>query len=205
MAIRKLRDLVKPAPETAPPVLPSEADLDAVAEEQKAKEATSGSPLSTPHATPDVPEQTADHGFAPAPVAGPVSRLTLSDKVVWSDPELDTTKKDSLGNVKTDAGPFGPKGDNPPADVQTDAQRQAASDAKEARMREHMASTVTVDSVGNKKGHFEVTERGEDSHGARIPDVVDYSKPVEPLPVHVGPRGQGAPADTFHGTRPVKK
>lgn len=202
MGIRRLRGLKPPAA-----VLPSAADLDAVAKEQKVKEATAGkgSPLSTPPAHPSVPEQPSAAGFAPDSVTGLASYLTLPDNVNWSDPKLDTTKKDSLGNEKLDAGTFGPKGANPPADVQTADQRQAAADAKEARLKGHMASTVTVDSLGRQKGRFAVTPQGFNEHGAKIPDLVDYNQVVEALPVYVGPRGKGAPSDTFHGSRPVKK
>lgn len=143
-------------PDNAPesPVLPSQADLDAVAAEQAAKQAT----------------------------AGP-----------------DTSKVDSLGNVKTDLRTFGPQGVGLPGDTQTAEQRKAADDARDAKLGENMPDTSAVDSVGSKKGHFAVIPQGFDKHGARIPDKVDWSTPIETVAQHAGPRGKGAPKDTFHG------
>ena len=159
---------------------------------------------STPLAEPIAPPQPSAPGAAPDPVLAPASFLTMPDNVNWSDPKLDTTKKDSLGSEKTDKGEFGPKGNKPP-DVMTDAERQDIADKREARMRQNMADTSKVDSLGNKKGRFQTTPQGNDSHGMKIPDAVDYSKPVEAIAPQVGPRGVGAPQDTYHGVRPVKK
>jgi hypothetical protein len=207
LKLRKQNGNAKPAPQ------PSAEDPDAVAAEEKAKDATApaaeevsqSQPLSTPPTEPQTVEQPSVPGFAPGGMIAPASFLPANDNTDWTDPKLDTTKKDSLGNEKTDVGEFGPKGSAPPPDVQTDAQRQASADAKEARMREHMGSTVAIDSLGQQKGRFAVIPQGHDSHGMRLPDKVDRSTVVEEQPPHVGPRGQGAPADTFHGARPAKK
>lgn len=175
---------------------PSEADLDAVAEEEKAKEATA--PPTTPSAEPKAPEQSSVHGAAPES-AMPASFLTLDPTTNWSDPKRDTSKLDSLGNEKTDPGEFGPKGSSLPPDVQTDDQRKAAQVARDAALAKNQADTFSVDSIGNKKGRFVVTPQGHDSHGMRLPDQVDYSQIVEEHIPH-GPRGKGVPKDTFHRT-----
>ena len=206
MAIRRLRGNGKPAAPAAP-VVPSAADLDAIAEEEKIRAATAPkpSPLSTPPAHPVVEAQTSAPGPAPDSLAGPTSHLSPHPDVNWTDPQHDTVKTDSLGNAKTDTGNFGPKGPSLPPDVQTEAQKQEAALAHEKKLQEHMGSTVAIDSAGRPKGRFVVTPRGRDAHGMKVPDHVDYSQPVEPIPHHVGPRGAGAPQDTFHGPRPVKK
>jgi hypothetical protein len=205
MAILKLKNGQKNGAAASTPALPSAADLDAVAEEQKAKEATAQpAEQSTPPAIPEVPEQGSAAGFAPDSIAGPASFLSVSDKTDWSDPDRDTTKQDSLGNVKSDQRTFGPKGAAVPPDGQTPDERQSAEERRDAKMREHMPSTVGVDSIGRPKGHFRVIPQGYDRHGARIPDKVDTSQPIEPPPAHVGPRGSGAPADSFHGARPKR-
>lgn len=188
--------------------LPSAADLDAVAEEQKAKEATEKpepSPLSTPPALAPVIEQPASPGAAPQGISGAPSFLTPNENLDWTDPRLDTSKKDSLGNEKQDKTVFGPKGETVPADVQTPEQRQKAADARELKMREHMADTSGVDSVGLAKGHFAVTPGAKDRKGVKQPDVVDRSEVIEAHPVHVGPRGKGVPQDSFHGSRVAKR
>jgi hypothetical protein len=190
MAIRILKKPERPAKPVAPPARPSRAKPDS---------------LSTAPAAAPVVEQPSAPGFAPSTAMGPPSFLAPPDNVNWTDPNRDTTKEDSLGNKKTDLGTFGPKGDSLPPDVQTDAQRQAAADAKEAKLQQGMASTVAVDSLGEQKGRFAVTPQGYDKQGAKIPDEVDRSQVVEAQPVFTGPRGQGAPQDTFHGARPAKK
>ena len=211
MAIRLLKKSKPtdptPAPQASEQAQPSEADLDAVAAEEQAKEATTpkASPLATAPATPEVEEQTSAPGSAPDSMPGPASHLEPHPEMDFADRKRDTTKKDSLGSEKLDPYQSGPKGDVLPPDVQTDGQRQAAADEREAKMRKNMGSTVDIDSTGRKKGRFAVTPQGFDSHGARIPDKVDTSQLVEAHPVHVGPRGVGAPQDSFHGTRPVKK
>jgi hypothetical protein len=159
-------------PEAGPqtPPTPSAADLDAVAAEEAAKEAT---------AAPVAPKQV---------LGGPQS------------PSYDSDKFDSTGkNVKTDPRP-GPRGQNLPPDVMTDEERAASAKKAEAKLASGLASTHAIDSVGNKKGSFEVVPQGNDKHGARIPDEVDYSKPVQPVAAQVGPRGKNAPKDTFHRT-----
>ena len=158
-----------PAP-AIPPQAPSAADLDAVAAEQAAKEAT---------AAPIPPKQV---------LGGPQS------------PSYDSDKFDSTGkNVKAEPRP-GPRGQNLPPDVMSDADRAAISTKQEERLAKGLAPTHSIDSIGNKKGTFEVVPQGNDKHGARVPDKVDYSKPVTPVAAQVGPRGKSAPKDTFHRT-----
>jgi hypothetical protein len=167
-----------PHPQATPPATkesgPSSADLDAVAAEEAAKHATAAPPsLVSP----------------PAPKAAPGGP---------TNPSYDADKLDSTGkNEKSGVTP-GPRGVNQPADVMSDEERAQAGIQQEARLSKNMSSTHSVDSIGAKKGAFEVTPQGLDKHGARIPDKVDYDKPVDPLPAQVGPRGIGAPKDTFH-------
>jgi hypothetical protein len=156
---------------------------------------------STPPAHPEVPEQPSAPGDAPQPEA-PASFLTEHPDTSWIDAKLDTTKKDSLGNEKADDRTFGAP-DAP--DSLTADERQVNADAKDAKLREGMASTVKKDSTGKAKGEFKVIPQGLDRNGARIPDKVDYSKPVEAPPAMVGPRGVGAGKDSFHGERPASK
>ena len=202
MPIRKLR--TKDTPESASAPRP-----------EKAKEATGGAAEekpepelqghSMPSAEPKPPEQPITTAAAPDSAPAPSSFLPPNPNVVWNDPKADPAKNDSLGSEKSDKGEFGPRGASLPPDLQTDVQRQTAADEKEAKLRENMASTAHVDSIGRPKGAFKTAEQGFDSHGARIPDVVDYSQVLEEHPVHVGPRGQGAPKDTFHGKRPAAR
>lgn len=153
-------------------------------------------PPTTPAAHPPKTEQPGTEQAAPASRQGPASFQAPGPGVNWTDPKLDTTKKDSMGNEKLDQGTFGPKGKSVPPDVQTEVERQAAADAKEAKLAKGMASTAGVDSVGKPKGAFKTISQGVDKHGAKIPDKVDYSQPLE-KPVHAGPRGKGAPKDTY--------
>lgn len=114
-------------------------------------------------------------------------------------PSLDTDKCDSLGNKKSDATlPGSGKGATAPDDSFTAEEKAAKQKAADAKAAANVASTDDVDSRGAKKGAFAVTPQGYDKHGMRIPDKVDYSKPVDPPAVH-GPRGHHAPKDSFQG------
>ena len=147
---------------------PSAADLDAVAAEEAVKEAT-----------------------APAIKLAPAVTGGLA-------PDFDTDKFDSTGKNVKDGSPIAPRGADKPADVMTDAERAAIVTKQEARLAKGMPNTSMVDSIGKPKGAFKTVAQGLDKHGARIPDKVDYAQPVEAHnPVH-GPRGKGAPKDTFH-------
>lgn len=114
-----------------------------------------------------------------------------------TQPSLDTDKFDDFGHEKKD-GPVGPRGHSLPQDSMLAEDRAAAAAKSEDDKKELYASTATQDSRGDQKGTFAVTPQGHDKHGMRIPDKVDYSKPVEP-PAQHGPRGNGAPKDSFHG------
>lgn len=114
-------------------------------------------------------------------------------------PSLDTDKFDSLGNAKHDATlPGSGKGATAPDDSFTTEEKVAKQKVVDAKAAENMASTDDVDSRGAKKGSFAVTPQGYDKHGMRLPDKVDYSKPLDPPAVH-GARGKGAPKDSFQG------
>lgn len=163
-------------------------------------------PQATAPAHPEVEVQTSAPGLAPDSLPNPTSHGT---QVFGgpTQPSIDTTKFDDIGNVKDlgDHGEgFGPRGKNMPRDVMTDAQKQAHADAAEKVLQAGLAPTNAIDSVGKAKGSFVVTPQGHDDHGMRLPDKVDYSQPIEPVAAHVGPRGVGAPQDTFHGERPKK-
>jgi hypothetical protein len=112
-------------------------------------------------------------------------------------PSRDEDKHDSLGNVKDDAGPVGPRG----AHVSPEhlSEEQKAESARQQHEREHrgMSSTAAVDSRGESKHIFVHEPQGNDRHGARLPDR-NTGELVEEAPKHVGPRGIGAPKDTFH-------
>lgn len=112
-------------------------------------------------------------------------------------PSLDTNKFDDVGVAKA-PGPIGPRGHGMPGDAMLAEDRAAASVASELKDRSLYASTAAHDSRGEQKGTFEVTPQGNNIHGMRIPDKVDYSKPIEPAAQH-GPRGAGVPKDSFHG------
>lgn len=191
---------------------PSAADLDAVAAEEQTKAKTASkaetkpdAALSTIAAIPGTPEQPSRPGAAPESQMSASSFLPANPDVNWTDPKLNTATHDSMGNVKSDKYVAGPKGDSLPPDTQTPAERQAKADAHEQKLQQGMTPTVLKDSVGNPKGTFAVTPGGKTKKGVKLPDVVDYSKPIEPPAVHVGPRGIGAPQDTYHGPRPAKR
>jgi hypothetical protein len=195
--------------------LPSAADLDAHVRrsaKQKEQNAIDGQhdlaphPQATAPAHPEVEVQTS----APGPAPDSLPNETSHGHGIPggpTHPSIDTTKFDDIGNVK-DLGEhgegFGPRGENKPRDVMTDAERQAHVDAAEKVLQAGLAPTNAIDSVGKAKGSFAVTPQGHDDHGMRLPDKVDYSQPIEPVAAHVGPRGVGAPPDTFHGERPKK-
>jgi hypothetical protein len=157
-----------PQPAPPPSSQPSAADLDAVAAEEAVKQAT---------APPAKLPPTVTGGLAP---------------------DFDTDKFDSTGKSVKDGSPIAPRGADKPPDVMTDAERAAVVRKQEAKLAKGMPNTSMVDSIGKRKGAFKVIPQGLDRNGARIPDKVDYSQPVEVHnPVH-GPRGKGAPKDTFH-------
>jgi hypothetical protein len=196
--------------------LPSAADLDAhVADHlQKEQNAIDG-----------------QHDLAPHPASdrAGASRSRSTDVCTWPErpipcrietshghgipggpthPSIDTTKFDDVGNVK-DLGEhgegFGPRGENKPRDVMTDAERQAHVDAAEKVLQAGLAPTNAIDSVGKAKGSFAVTPQGpRRSRDALAGQNRLPRKPIEPVAAHVGPRGVGAPPDTFHGERPEK-
>lgn len=115
-----------------------------------------------------------------------------------TNPSYDSDKFDSTGiNEKQDGIP-GPRGVNRPGDVMSDEERAAVGVKQEEKLRKGMSSTHAIDSTGKPKGEFRTIPQGNDKHGARRPDKIDYSKPVNPVPPMVGPRGVGAPKDTFH-------
>lgn len=118
------------------------------------------------------------------PVFGPIA------------PSIDSDKFDSLGNRKTDdQTPGSGKGPTAPLDSFTADEIVAKNKAAEKKLATSSLSD-SVDSRGMKKGSFEVTPQGLDKHGMRLPDKVDYSKPLDAPVVH-GPRGKNAPKDSF--------
>jgi hypothetical protein len=200
------------------PLIPDAAKPD----QAKADEANPH-PQATPPAHPEVEVQTS----APAEVPPSLPNTTShrdGEKGGPTNPSLDTVRLDSLGNAKTadvnrdpedpegktvpepvdGSEEIGPRGHGMPADVMTEAERQAKADAAEKKMQAGLAPTNTIDSRGDAKGAFKVIPQGNDKHGMRLPDKVT-SQIVEPVAAQVGPRGAGAPLDSFHGARPEKK
>lgn len=104
---------------------------------------------------------------------------------------------DSLGNPKSNVRLPGPgKADSAPPDAFTSEETAARTKQADAKRIGKMASTADVDSRGAPKGAFQVTPQGHDKNGMRLPDKVDYSKPLEAAPKH-GPRGPNAPKDSY--------
>lgn len=167
-----------PHPHATPPATresgPTAADLDAVAAEEAINLATSA-----PASTISAP--------APKPTpGGPIN------------PSYDADKYDSTGeNLKQD-GPLGPRGVNRPGDVMSDDERAQIAVKQEGKLRKGMSPTHSIDSVGKPKGSFKTVAQGHDKHGAKVPDKIDYTQPTEVHVPMVGPRGAGAPKDTFH-------
>lgn len=160
--------------------------------------------MSTP-ITPNLTPSAADLDAIAAEQAAKTATAPKPPTAQAVGPSLDSDKKDSLGNDKSDVVPIGPRGDNLPGDVMTEAQKQAVTDKQDARLKVGMSSTDAKDSIGKAKGTYKHLPQGFDKHGARLPDKIDMSKPMEPPPVHVGPRGVGAPQDTYHGSKPAAK
>jgi hypothetical protein len=205
--------------------LPSGSDLDQVAAEQKLQAQTSAASEGLGPEAPG-PE---DPGSEPAvdPAARPVIRISDGTKIgdvelthgmvvtvdgvehdvvhegaePVHDPaaspagvqSLDSDTLDSFGNRK-DVTELGPRGPRAPLDALSAEEREA--------LKKPVTSTVTdqIDSIGQPQGSFEVEPGGLGKHGEKLPDVVDYSKPVEAQPVF-GPRGPGAPK----GLPPLKE
>lgn len=150
-------------------------DLDVIAAEEAAKLATS--------APPSLDNTTSHRKATPG---GP------------TNPSYDADEMDSTGeNAKTDGIP-GPRGADRPADVMSDDERAQIALKHDEKLRKGMSPTHSIDSTGKPKGEFEIQQMGHDKHGARIPDRVLYDEPVEKHATMVGPRGAGAPKDSFH-------
>jgi hypothetical protein len=120
--------------------LPSAADLDQVAEEQKAAEATSGTPAA------NTPAQ---------------ERLASANAVTNSHLAADTTAIDSVGKPK-DGGqpsPVGPRGTSAPRDS-----KPAPNDKEKRAAQPKVTVTDQVDSAGNEKNvEHHVGIRGQHS------------------------------------------
>lgn len=115
-----------------------------------------------------------------------------------TNPSYDADKLDSTGENEKSGEVLGPRGADKPGDVMSDDERAAIAKKREDRLAKGMSPTHSTDSTGNPKGHFATIPQGNDKHGARIPDEIDYSTVVEPHLPTLGPRGPGAPKDTFH-------
>lgn len=115
-----------------------------------------------------------------------------------TNPSYDADKLDSTGENEKSGEVLGPRGVDKPGDVMSDDERAAIAKKREDRLAKGMSPTHSTDSTGNPKGHFATIPQGNDKHGARIPDEIDYSTVIEPHLPTLGPRGPGAPKDTFH-------
>lgn len=154
----------------------------------------------TPNPGPILTQVTYDakaNGELPAPPPIPPSfrKPTLGGP---TNPSYDADKLDSTGKNEKSGEVLGPRGADKPGDVMSDDERAAIAKKREDRLAKGMSPTHSTDSTGNPKGHFATIAQGNDKHGARIPDEIDYSTVVEPHLPALGPRGPGAPKDTFH-------
>lgn len=114
-----------------------------------------------------------------------------------TQPSLDTDKFDDFGHAKDETEvAMGPRGPHRPDDSMSAEERDVRAKAAIDKEKAMYSSTAGHDSSGNQKGSFETSAQGHDKHGMRIPDKVDYFKPVEPPAVH-GPRGKNIPKDCF--------
>lgn len=179
-----------PTPEIAD-ILTEQPTIEDVAPELTVPDAPVGSAVIT---AVDVETKTVT--FTPIPLIPPSFRKpTLGGP---TNPSYDADKLDSTGENEKSGEVLGPRGADKPGDVMSDDERAAIAKKREDRLAKGMSPTHSTDSTGNPKGHFATIPQGNDKHGARIPDEIDYSTVVEPHLPTLGPRGPGAPKDTFH-------
>jgi hypothetical protein len=95
----------------------------------------------------------------------------------------------------------GPRGAGAPNESLADEEKRLRERLADIRSQRGMSNTDQVDSIGNAQHAFKHEVQGHDKHGARIPDL-NTGEIVESAPAHIGPRGLGAPPETFHGKRP---
>lgn len=144
-----------------------------------------------------------------APPSAPPAPIVAAAKPEGTGDQRDTSKLDSVGNVKGDPAEeapealhgSGPRGVGAPNESLEAEEKRLRDRIADIRAQRGMSSTDQVDSIGNAQHVFKQEEQGHDKHGMRIPDK-STGEIVETAPVHVGPRGAGAPPDTFHGKRP---
>lgn len=160
---------------------------------------------------PDISEEMNPHDAAPKskdPVA--------PKKAIEGGPHQPSRNEDlvdSAGNPKTEhpasesdqeshepvteAPLVGPRGANVSPEHLTEKQKAESAAKQLEREQRGMSSTAAVDSRGESKHVHAHEVQGHDKHGARIPDK-KLDTIVEEAPKHIGPRGKGAPKDTFH-------
>ena len=140
-----------------------------------------------------------DPGVAPVPALAANAALDPLPFPGPTQPSADTVAHDSIGNPKAPDDIRKIALANIPPDAKSLEQRKAEAVARDKALADQMQSTDQFDSTGKPKGQFAVKQMGFDKHGARIPDQVDYTKPLDvPTQVH-GARGKGMPKDTFSG------
>jgi hypothetical protein len=141
-----------------------------------------------------------DQGLDPAPPSVAPVVVPPPAPAENHQPSNDEAQNDSLGFAK-EAGLVGPRGANVSPEHLTEIQKAESAEAIDRRAHVGMSSTDHIDSIGNPKGAFETFDRGNDRHGAKRPDFIFQDEPVEQHQPMVGPRGVGAPKDSFHKAR----
>lgn len=145
-------------------------------------------------------EATPEAAPAPEPAAEPAAAAAPEPAAAPAPAPLDSDLHDSLGKPKEVVEPQEyvvhendvVRGDSRPQDAISPEEKAEIKAKAETSAASRV--TDTVDSVGNKQGHFETRERGFDDFGNREPDKVYYDRPVEAPPL-IGNRGVGAPLD----------
>ena len=168
-----------------------------VADDSKKPETGPGAPQASTYPPSAADLETAPKPAAVAPPAAPSFMKPAPVAPRNVDYDADNLDSTPAHNPK-DGSLIAPRGVNRPPDVMSEQEKADVADKQEAKRRVGMAVTHSVDSVGKPKGEFKTTPQGNDQHGMRIPDKVDYSNVVEAHNPVVGPRGAGAPKDTFH-------
>lgn len=188
-------DMPKASPKNPPEPVSQAAAPDP--HPQATPPATSESGPTPPEIGPRGDDEPKDSHVEPLKAADAPVSFTKAIPGGPTNPSYDSDKFDSTGTGLKEEGPIGPRGVNRPGDVMSDAERAEIVVKQEEKLRKGMSSTDAIDSTGKPKGHFATSPQGEDKHGMRLPDAIDYAAPVEKHEPLVGPRGKGTPKDTF--------
>lgn len=135
--------------------------------------------------------------------AGPLNP-SLNEDLNDSRGDPKTEEKDGKQVPITKPQPIGPRGVNVPPEHLTEARKAETAEAEARRLQQGMSSTDAVDSRGVKQGTFEIVPGEKDAAGVKQPDTVTDVL-IEAQPAQIGPRGVGAPPETYHGKKGLKK